>query len=328
MAAALRALGVVLYALRLHRVVIWLNRRHPKVLAFHAFDETETDFTRGLGINTPPARFAEQLDYLQRHYRVVPIDALAAGPWPERALAITIDDGYRSVYEHAFPLLRARGLPATVYLVADAIGNERLVWVNELNWLLHRHGAVARPIAARLLCDTADASPEAIVHRAVMLFDTVLIDRVLTAIRQATGVDPSALAREARLFVTWDEVSTMCAAGVSFGNHTVSHPNLARLMPADQYLEISRATAIIASHVRAAPALALPFGLGGPDVAAAAHDAGCTMVLGLGGTNRSPQDPTVARVPMATASLAVLFAELEVVTPCKDAVRRALRWAA
>ncbi len=36
--------------------------------------------------------------------------------------AITFDDGYRSVYEHAYPILAERGLTGTIYIVADCIG--------------------------------------------------------------------------------------------------------------------------------------------------------------------------------------------------------------
>ena len=69
----------------------------------------------------------------------------------EPTVAITFDDGFRSVYEHAWPLLRERGLWATCYLVTDVIDNKALIWLNELNWFLHRHGPVARPIISEWL---------------------------------------------------------------------------------------------------------------------------------------------------------------------------------
>jgi peptidoglycan/xylan/chitin deacetylase (PgdA/CDA1 family) len=49
---------------------------------------------------------------------------LAAGLLPERGVTITFDDGLRSVYEHAAPLLRERGFPATVFCVAGKLGGE------------------------------------------------------------------------------------------------------------------------------------------------------------------------------------------------------------
>jgi peptidoglycan/xylan/chitin deacetylase (PgdA/CDA1 family) len=43
-------------------------------------------------------------------------------PAPKRPIALTFDDGYRSIYENAWPLLRRHGLAATVFLVSDCIG--------------------------------------------------------------------------------------------------------------------------------------------------------------------------------------------------------------
>jgi peptidoglycan/xylan/chitin deacetylase (PgdA/CDA1 family) len=74
-----------------------------------------------------PAEFAAHLDALAEDgFTVVPLDQLLAelrggiDP-PPRTVAITFDDGYRSVHEAAFPLLRARKLPFTVFVNTDAI---------------------------------------------------------------------------------------------------------------------------------------------------------------------------------------------------------------
>ena len=48
--------------------------------------------------------------------------ALRDGSLPERAAVLTFDDAFASVAEHALPLLAERGLRATVFVVAGAIG--------------------------------------------------------------------------------------------------------------------------------------------------------------------------------------------------------------
>src|SRR5262249_5485659 len=87
------------------------------VLMYHRVGE-EADY---LGMNVSPAAFARQLDVLRSRTRVVPPGALVARladgtPLGEDHAAITFDDGYRDNLDVALPLLRARGLPATVFV--------------------------------------------------------------------------------------------------------------------------------------------------------------------------------------------------------------------
>ena len=68
------------------------------------------------------AEFAAELRALAaRGYRAVTLSQLYehwfhGGPLPKKPIVLTFDDGYRSVYENAFPLLRARGWPGVVNL--------------------------------------------------------------------------------------------------------------------------------------------------------------------------------------------------------------------
>jgi peptidoglycan/xylan/chitin deacetylase (PgdA/CDA1 family) len=68
--------------------------------------------------------FERQVELLTRH-RVVSLDAalddLDAGD--ERpSVVLTFDDGFAGVHEHAWPLLRAAGLPFTVYVATAYVG--------------------------------------------------------------------------------------------------------------------------------------------------------------------------------------------------------------
>lgn len=46
---------------------------------------------------------------------------LAGAPIPERAVVLTFDDGFRNFTSNAWPLLKARGLPATLYVTAGPV---------------------------------------------------------------------------------------------------------------------------------------------------------------------------------------------------------------
>lgn len=92
------------------------------VLTWHAIDE------RRSVISTPPAVFRRQVEALARRgLRGVSLAQAFAhrertGAFPERSVALTFDDGFRSVHREALPLLAAQGFSATVFLVSGLLG--------------------------------------------------------------------------------------------------------------------------------------------------------------------------------------------------------------
>lgn len=72
--------------------------------------------------------FTRQLSYLGDHgYRVIRLSDLArfiAGKAvvPPKSVVLTFDDGYKSVYKVAYPILRKYRFPATIFLYSDFVG--------------------------------------------------------------------------------------------------------------------------------------------------------------------------------------------------------------
>lgn len=94
------------------------------ILCYHQFSTGEA--THQLELSA--ADFEAQLLYLKRNrYRILSFAEveeimLRGQPIPERAVVITIDDGYRSVYDVAWPLLKKHGVKATLFNYTDFIG--------------------------------------------------------------------------------------------------------------------------------------------------------------------------------------------------------------
>jgi peptidoglycan/xylan/chitin deacetylase (PgdA/CDA1 family) len=76
----------------------------------------------------PRETFAAQMDYLARNkysvIRLADIPDFLSGKraLPPRAVVITFDDGHVSAYQHAYPVLRQYGFPATFFLYTDFLG--------------------------------------------------------------------------------------------------------------------------------------------------------------------------------------------------------------
>lgn len=105
------------------------------VLGYHAIDDLSGDAVLEK-YSVPPARFAEQLDYLsERGWTFVSLDRAIAsfdgGPaLPARAVLLTFDDAYVDLLEAAAPVLSARGIPAVAFAVAGRLGGTN-VWDSE-----------------------------------------------------------------------------------------------------------------------------------------------------------------------------------------------------
>ncbi|MHB0937985.1 MAG: polysaccharide deacetylase family protein [Armatimonadota bacterium] len=95
--------------------------------------EARSPLIRDLTVS--PADFDEQIRYLvENGFAILSVkeveSALREGrPLPEKAVALTMDDGYRDNFTCAFPILRKYNVPATVFLVTAVVGDERhLSW--------------------------------------------------------------------------------------------------------------------------------------------------------------------------------------------------------
>lgn len=114
---------------------VWWNRHefHPRrcfVLQYHSVVAdldaaiAKSPYERLFSVSR--AAFEEQMHGLARAgYCFLSngelIDALTGkGELPPRAVVVTFDDGWRSIYDHAFLVLRELHIPATIFLTTDS----------------------------------------------------------------------------------------------------------------------------------------------------------------------------------------------------------------
>jgi peptidoglycan/xylan/chitin deacetylase (PgdA/CDA1 family) len=88
-------------------------------------------------LSVSPARFREQVQWLQKAgYHTITFKQLtyhlALGwPLPDKPIILTFDDGYRDIFDNAFPILAEHGFVGTFYLVTYPIDEghpEYLTW--------------------------------------------------------------------------------------------------------------------------------------------------------------------------------------------------------
>ena len=111
-----------LLALLLNLALAPIARGDAVAFIYHRFGEDASPTT-----SVTLAQFDAQLEHLARNnFQVWTLDRIVAAlqdgrPLPPKTVAITIDDGFTTIYSEAYPRLKAHGFPFTVFVNTDAI---------------------------------------------------------------------------------------------------------------------------------------------------------------------------------------------------------------
>lgn len=121
---ALAALALLAAAWFSVRYAWWrpaADYRFPRILMYHMIAGPRRG-ARFNGLRVAPSAFERQLRWLREHgWQSFTVSELldTGRALPEKAYAITFDDGYEDNFTQALPLLRKYGCKATLYLVVD-----------------------------------------------------------------------------------------------------------------------------------------------------------------------------------------------------------------
>lgn len=94
-----------------------------------------------------PEAFKSHMEYLDAHHTVVPLQDVVSAiqhntTLPEKAVAITFDDGYANILSNAHPILADLGFPYAIFINPDEIGvgPKQLTWEQVI--AMHNDGVV------------------------------------------------------------------------------------------------------------------------------------------------------------------------------------------
>jgi len=178
-------------------------------------------------------RFDQLLEWIQSWFNVIRLDEgvkrLRAASLPERAAAITFDDGYADNFRVALPILKARGLPATFFVATGYLNGGRM-WNDTIIESVRRTKASRWDLSGQGLSafELTTNVQKRIAINAIIRWAKYLPDeaRLKAAGRIADQAD---IALPDDLMMTSNDILGLRAAGMQIGAHTVTHPILARL---------------------------------------------------------------------------------------------------
>jgi peptidoglycan/xylan/chitin deacetylase (PgdA/CDA1 family) len=209
------------------------------------------------GIYVEPDTLRLHIRVLQKFFSIVPISELFYSSKRDDRnsdagklrCALTFDDGWYDFYTHAFPILSAHDIPATVFLPSDYIGGTDWFWTDRLAFLFKQRDKLhnltmssvtsKNELTSRLLRLKGAFGDQ--LEEAVMIlkpFKREEIEGVLRELSSVWGITPNT---SDRLFLSWSEVKKMNDSGiVNFGSHTASHSILTTIEKKEVWEELNR----------------------------------------------------------------------------------------
>ncbi len=258
--------------------------------------------------------FGECLAFFQRHYNIISLaqllDARRRGTsLPPRSLLITFDDGWSDNADYALQHLRAAGLPALLFVVADVIG-KRDPFFQECVYGAWARGRLTAPALADALAgvDPAAASlrsnDESTLRQLIARLERIDAtdrDRILTSFG-------SLLDDGQRHWLTRDELHTLERGGVDMGMHGLTHVPMTHADDLDAELAGARVAGGELSVTGQPPTtLSFPHGRYDDDIAHHARTSGYELVFtsaqGLNPTRPRP-DWLLARCGFTSRAIA------------------------
>ncbi len=276
--------------------MLWPRRL---VFVYHRVAEPAHDPWR---LAVAPRRFDEQLQVLRAFAPVMPLGrmlrGLDAGTLPDRAVAVTFDDGYADTLLAAAPLLERHDVPATVHLCPGLLDGRTSFWWDALTRIVFGPDSLPARLETRIGGETIvwPAAPEGPAAPVRAPGDTAAARRDLhLTLWAALQALPHAMRRPALIeLAAWaglaepddpaarpmsrDEAARLAAGGlVEIGAHTMTHPRLPDCSPERQKAEIedskSGCEAIAGSSVGG---FSYPYGAHGPETRRLVRAAGFT----------------------------------------------------
>ncbi len=196
--------------------------------------------------------FRAQMAWLARHATVRSeaafldgMDRRAAARRP--SVLVTFDDGYADNVRHALPILREFGLPATMFVVSDAVGSRRLFWWDALERIVDRRGSVrgdfVLPDGTRVDSARGFRAVYEDIHRILKPADGATRRRMIDTLARQCGADLSADQRDRAVCAA--ELRAWRAAGMGVGAHTCDHPQLSVLEDSEVWRQVHASKAAL-----------------------------------------------------------------------------------
>lgn len=231
------------------------------VLAYHRVVDIENldnfPFDPNL-ISASSDSFSRQMDYIKDHFNCISLQDLIDHLnnkllLPKRPIIITFDDGYRDNYEIAYPILKSRNIPASIFVATDYIGSNKIFWFDYIAYLIFhtsqnqltlddKQFIIGKTSESRRQCS------EKILQYLKSLPNRARLDAI-EKIRLNLNIAVDEKDNPLSATLSWEHIKEMSQNRIEFGSHSKTHPILSQLEQKELIQELSESKSALEFHI-------------------------------------------------------------------------------
>lgn len=220
------------------------------ILCYHRIVASWESYPPGL----PALVFLQQIACLEKYFSVISLDdavrTLADNALPRRSVVLTFDDGTEDFHTTAWPILCAKGLPATLFVITGAIDNNIEPWSFKLRRILpccrKAKWASGHPLVGEIDFTESGVGGTQFNTKLKELPHNEAVQMLAKFEAEHLQLDVP----EPESLLNWETLKKM--RGLTLGAHTMTHPVLSRVS------EVTAMNEIVQSKARIEEAVGTP----------------------------------------------------------------------
>ena len=217
----------------------------------------------GDGKHLSVEKFHWQLNYLKKHYQPISLDYLIYcyknnKMWPDYSVILTIDDGFKSNYTYAYPILKEKQVPATIFLATDFIGTKKMFWLDQVEYALARAqlgkynlNLVGEEFSVNLQDNNSKLTLMGKIKQMIKTQPQEKRAEIIEQLEKGLKLSPEKEVPEIYQTLNWKEVQEMVNSRIiTIGGHTQTHAITSKCNPEQLTKELTNSKKIIEAETK------------------------------------------------------------------------------
>ena len=231
----------------------------PIIPLYHEVSDTPSPYVKYIGTWRSKAQFITDLTFLLRYYQPVSLEDLRNKKQTSKpAFHLTFDDGLISVYDTVAPILRAKGIPATIFINSAFVDNTSLFFRFKCSLLIDH--IIHHPSKIILINKYLKDSLINQHWKTFLLTITYSESHQLDQIAELVGIDFRQVLKTQPCYMSLSQLKSLQDSGFTIGAHSIDHPRYDQLPRQEQVRQTKESLDFVRTHLNPTlSAFAFPF---------------------------------------------------------------------